>query len=41
MKYSQLVTRQTKYKYSANICFDMKNDDRLAGFIPNQTTTEI
>jgi hypothetical protein len=41
MKYSKLVTRQKKYKYSANICFDMKNDERLAGFIPNQTTTEI
>lgn len=41
MKYSKLVTRQKKYKYSANICFDIKNDDRLAGFIPNQTTTEI
>lgn len=41
MKYSELVTRQKKYKYSANICFDMKNDERLAGFIPNQTTTEI
>ena len=41
MKYSKLVTRQKKYKYSANICFDMKNDEKLAGFIPNQTTTEI
>ena len=28
-------------KYSANICFDLKNDERLSGFIPNQTTTEI
>lgn len=41
MKYSELVTRQKRYKYSANICFDLKNDERLAGFIPNQTTTEI
>ena len=41
MKYSNLVTRQKKYKYSANICFDMKNDEKLSGFIPNQTTTEI
>lgn len=41
MKYSELITRQKKYKYSANICFDLKNDERLAGFIPNQTTTEI
>ncbi len=41
MNYSELVTRQRKYKYSANICFDLKNDERLAGFIPNQTTTEI
>lgn len=41
MKYSELVTRQKRYKYSANICFDLKNDERLAGFIPNQTTTDI
>ncbi len=41
MKYSELVTRQKRYKYSANICFDLKNDERLVGFIPNQTTTEI
>lgn len=41
MNYSELVTRQKRYKYSANICFDLKNDERLAGFIPNQTTTEI
>lgn len=41
MKYSKLVTRQKRYKYSANICFDLKNDERLSGFIPNQTTTEI
>ncbi len=41
MKYSELVSKQKKYKYSANICFDLKNDERLAGFIPNQTTTEI
>lgn len=41
MKYSELVTRQKRYKYSANICFDLKNDEKLAGFIPNKTTTEI
>ena len=41
MNYTSLVTKKKQYKYSANICFDMKNDEKLAGFIPNVTTTEI
>lgn len=41
MNYTSLVKKKKQYKYSANICFDMKNDEKLAGFIPNITTTEI
>ena len=41
MKYSELINRKKEYKYSANICFDIANEERLAGFIPNKTTTEI
>lgn len=41
MNYSMLISRKTEYKYSANLNFDLKNVNRLAGFIPNKTTTEI
>lgn len=41
MKYSDLITKRKQYKYSANICFDLENENRLSGFIPNVTTTEI
>lgn len=41
MNYTSLVMKKKQYKYSANICFDMKDDEKLAGFIPNITTTEI
>lgn len=41
MKYSQLIEKRKQYKYSANICFDLENENRLSGFIPNVTTTEI
>ncbi|MDD6825679.1 MAG: hypothetical protein PUE12_06130 [Oscillospiraceae bacterium] len=41
MKYSELITKRKQYKYSANICFDLENENRLSGFIPNVTTTEI
>ncbi|MBD5482601.1 MAG: hypothetical protein HDR15_08815 [Lachnospiraceae bacterium] len=41
MKYTQLIEKRKQYKYSANICFDLENEDRLSGFIPNVTTTEI
>ena len=30
-----------RYKYSVNICFDLRSEERLADFIPNVTTTEI
>lgn len=41
MKYSDLISKRKQYKYSANICFDLENEDKLASFIPNVTTTEI
>lgn len=41
MKYSELISKRKQYKYSANICFDLENEERLASFIPNVTTTEI
>ena len=41
MYYSDLVNRKKEYKYSANLCFDLNNEERLAGFIPNKTTVEI
>ncbi len=41
MKYSDLISKRKQYKYSANICFDLENEDRLSSFIPNVTTTEI
>lgn len=41
MSYTSLVTKKRQYKYSANICFDMKDEEKLADFIPNVTTTEI
>lgn len=41
MSYTNLITKKKQYKYSANICFDMKDEEKLAGFIPNITTTEI
>jgi len=41
MSYTNLVTKKKQYKYSANICFDLKDEEKLASFIPNITTTEI
>lgn len=41
MNYTKLVTKKKQYKYSVNICFDLRDEERLAGFIPNVTTTEI
>ena len=41
MSYANLVSKKKQYKYSANICFDLKDEEKLAGFIPNVTTTEI
>lgn len=41
MSYASLVTKKKRYKYSANICFNIKDEEKLADFIPNITTTEI
>ncbi len=41
MDYTTLVTKRGQYKYSVNICFDLRDEERIAGFIPNVTTTEI
>ena len=38
MNYTNLVKKNKKYKYSANICFYMKFEEKLAVFIPNITT---
>ncbi len=41
MNYAELITAKRDYKYSANLCFDLRNENRLAEFIPDITTTEI
>ncbi len=41
MDYTRLVTKRGQYKYSVNICFDLRDEERITGFIPNVTTTEI
>ena len=41
MDYTKLVLKRGQYKYSVNICFDLRDEERIAGFIPNVTTTEI
>ena len=41
MKYSELITKRKQYKYSANICLDTQDDNKLAEFIPNSTTIDI
>lgn len=41
MDYTSLITRNKQYKYSANVCFDLRNAVRLSGFIPNETTIGI
>ena len=41
MNYTSLITKRGQYKYSVNICFDLRDEERIAGFIPNVTTTEI
>lgn len=41
MDYTKLVTKKKQYKYSVNICLDLRDEERIAGFIPNVTTTEI
>lgn len=41
MNYTKLVSKKKQYKYSVNICFDLRDEERIADFIPNVTTTEI
>ena len=41
MNYTKLISKKKQYKYSVNICLDLRNEERIAGFIPNITTTEI
>ena len=41
MDYTKLVSKRGQYKYSVNICFDLRDEERIARFIPNVTTTEI
>lgn len=41
MDYTKLISKKKQYKYSVNICFDLRSEERLADFIPNVTTTEI
>ena len=41
MNYTNLISKKKQYKYSVNICFDLRDEDRLTDFIPNVTTTEI
>ena len=41
MNYTKLITKKKQYKYSVNIGFDLRSEERLLDFIPNVTTTEI
>ena len=41
MNYTKLILKKKQYKYSVNIGFDLRSEERLADFIPNVTTTEI
>lgn len=41
MNYTKLISKKKQYKYSVNICLDMRAEERLIDFIPNLTTTEI
>ncbi len=41
MDYTKLITKKKQYKYSVNICLDLRDEERIADFIPNVTTTEI
>lgn len=41
MNYTKLISKKKQYKYSVNICLDLRAEERLADFIPNLTTTEI
>lgn len=39
--YSDLITIEDEYNYSANIQFDIENDKKLLRFIPNDTTIDL
>ena len=41
MSYSDLVRQEGEYNYSANIQFDIENDQKLTRFIPNETTVVL
>lgn len=41
MNYTKLISKRKQYKYSVNICFDLRDEERIADFIPNVTTTKI
>lgn len=41
MEYSKLINKKKQYKYSANINFDLRNEEKLSDFIPNKTTVDI
>ena len=41
MNYTKLISKKKQYKYSVNICLDLRTEERLSDFIPNLTTTEI
>lgn len=41
MDYTKIVSKKKQYKYSVNICFDLRDEELISGFIPNVTTTEI
>lgn len=40
MNYTELISKKKQYKYSVNICLDLRAEERIADFIPNVTTTE-
>ena len=41
MSYTKLVMKRKNFKYSANICFDIKDEDKLSCFIPNIAIVDI
>lgn len=41
MNYSQLISSQRQYKYSANISFDLNNKEKYSEYIPDSNTTSI
>jgi hypothetical protein len=38
MHYSDLILQESEYTYSSNVQLDIENDNKLARFIPNETT---